>query len=124
MLESLGAVGQVPREVKTVLDLTEQDFQTLSNVTGRIFEIGVDRYDGCLSTVVSPNSEFLMQDLKGKHTWLNASSAKDLSKRVRHTLSACSINPLRTSVCVLISQSGNAYRHVFIKEFSLCVDCA
>ena len=88
-----------------MLDLTEQDFQTLSNVTGRIFEIGVDRSDGCLSTVVSPNSEFLMQDLKGKHTWLNASSAKDLSERVRHTLSACSINPLRTSVCVLIRQS-------------------
>ena len=91
----------MPREVKTVLDLTQQDFQTLSNVTGRIFEIGVDWSDGCLSTVVSPNSEFLMQDLKGKHSWLNASSAKDLSERVRHVLSACVLDPLSTSVCVL-----------------------
>jgi hypothetical protein len=88
-----------------VLDLTEQDFQTLSNVTGRIFEIGVDRSDGCLFTVVSPNSDFLKQDLKGKHTWLNASNAKDLFERVRHVLSACPINPLRISVCVLIRQS-------------------
>ena len=95
----------MPREVKTVLDLTEQDFQTLSKVTGRIFEIGVDRSEGCLSTVVLPISDFLKQDLKGKHTWLNASSAKDLSERVWHTLSACSINPLMTSVCVLIRQS-------------------
>jgi hypothetical protein len=108
----------VPREVRTVLDLTQQDFQTLSNVTGRIFEIGVDRSNGCLSTIVLPNSDFLKQDLKGKHTWLNAFDAKDLSERVRHTLSACSINPLRPH------QAVNAYRHVFVKGFSLCVDCA
>jgi hypothetical protein len=65
-----------------VLDFTEQDFQNISNATGRIFEIGVHRSDGCLSTVLCPNSEVLKQDLKGKHSWLNASSAKDLSERV------------------------------------------
>jgi hypothetical protein len=56
----------VPGEVvKTVLDLTEQDFQDISNVTGRIFEIGVgQRSGGSVSTVVCPNSEFLSQDLK------------------------------------------------------------
>jgi hypothetical protein len=70
----------VPRESKAVLDLTEQDFQNISNVTGRIFEIGIHRSDGCLSTILCP--KFLKQDLKGKHSWLNASSAKDLSERV------------------------------------------
>jgi hypothetical protein len=43
ILESLSAAGHVPRESKVVLDLTEQDFQNISNVTGRIFEIGVHR---------------------------------------------------------------------------------
>jgi hypothetical protein len=88
-----------------VLDLTEQDFHDISNVTGRLFEIGVHRSDGHLSTVVCPNSEFLKQDLKGKHSWLNACSAKELSERVRHVLSACAANPLSTSVCVLTRQS-------------------
>jgi hypothetical protein len=59
----------VPKEEsKTVLDSTEQDFQDISNVTGRLFEIGFHRFDGCLSTVVCPNSDFLKQDLKGKHS--------------------------------------------------------
>jgi hypothetical protein len=88
-----------------VLDLTEQDFQDISNVTGRIFETGVQRSGGSVSTVVCPNSEFLKQDLKGKHSWLNACSAKELSERVRHVLSACSESPLTTSVCVLTRQS-------------------
>jgi hypothetical protein len=73
----------VPREDPgTVFDLTEQDFQDISNVTGRIFEIGVQRSCGSVSTVVCPNSEFLKQDLRGKHSWLNACSAKELSERV------------------------------------------
>jgi hypothetical protein len=76
-----------------VLDLTEQDFKDISNVTDCLFEIGVHRSDGRLSTIVCPNSEFLKQDLKGKHSWLNASSAKYLSERVRHVLSACATNP-------------------------------
>jgi hypothetical protein len=59
-----------------VLDLTERDFQDIFNVTGRIFEIGVQRLGGSVSTVVCPNSDFLKQDLKGKHSWLNACSAK------------------------------------------------
>jgi hypothetical protein len=88
-----------------VLDLYEQDFKDISNVTGRLFEVGVHRSDGHLFTVVCPNSEFLKQDLEGKHSWLNALSAKDLSKRIRHVLSACATNPLSTSVCVLIRQS-------------------
>jgi hypothetical protein len=84
-----------------VLDLTEQDFQDISNVTGRIHEIGVQRSGGSVSTVVCPNSKFLKQDLKGKHSWLNACSAKELSERVWHILSACSES---TSVCVLTRQ--------------------
>jgi hypothetical protein len=89
----------------TVLDLTEQDFQGISNVTGRIFEIGVQRSCGSVSTIVCPNSEFLKQDLREKHSWLNAFSAKELSKQVRHVLSACSASPLTTSVCILTRQS-------------------
>jgi hypothetical protein len=60
---------------------------------------------GSVSTVVCPNSEFLKQDLRGKHSWLNAFSAKELSERVRYVLSACSESPLTTSVCVLTRQS-------------------
>jgi hypothetical protein len=85
-----------------VLDLTEQDFQDIFNVTGRIFEIGVQRSSGSVSTVVFPNSE---QDLRGKHSWLNDCSAKELSERARHVLSACGESPLSTSVCVLTRQS-------------------
>jgi hypothetical protein len=103
-------------DVKAVLDLTEQDFKDISNVTGRLFEIGVHRSNGRLSTVVCPNSEFLKQDLKGKHSWLNASSAKDLSERVRHVISACATNPLSTSVCVLTRQSMSINMSL-LKEF-------
>jgi hypothetical protein len=88
-----------------VFDLTEQDFQDISNVTGRIFEIVVQRSSGSVSTAVCPNSEYLKQDLRGKHSWLNAYSAKELSKRVWHVLSACSESPLTTSVCALTKQS-------------------
>jgi hypothetical protein len=88
-----------------VLDLTEQNFQDVSNVTGRILEIRVQCSGGSVSTVVCPDSEFLKQDLKGKHSWLNACSAKELSKRVWHVLFACSESPLTTSVCVLTRQS-------------------
>jgi hypothetical protein len=100
-LSSLGAAGQVSREdLEAVLDLTKHDFQDILHVTGRLFEIGVHRSDGCLSTVVCPNSEFLKQDLKEKNSWLNhASSANELSER------ACATNPLSTSVCVLTRQS-------------------
>jgi hypothetical protein len=45
------------------------------------------------------------QDLKGKHSWLNAFSAKDLSGRVRHVHSACVLDPLSTFVCVLTRQA-------------------
>jgi hypothetical protein len=96
----------VPREDPgTVLDLTEQDFYDIFNVTGRIFEIRVQRSSGSVSTVVCPNSEFLKQDLRGKHSWLNACSVKELSERVWHVLFACSESPLTTSVSVLTRQS-------------------
>jgi hypothetical protein len=92
----------VPRESKAVFDLTEQDLQKISNVTGCIFEIGIHRSDGCLCSVLCSNSGFLNKDLKGKHSWLNASNAKDLSE---HVLSACVLDLLRTSVCVLTRQA-------------------
>jgi hypothetical protein len=88
----------------TVLDLTEKEFQNISKVTGRIFGIGVQRFSGSVSTVVCPDSEFLKQDPRGKHSWLNACRAKELSERVRHVLSACSEGPLTTSDCVLTRQ--------------------
>jgi hypothetical protein len=103
-LGSLGAKEPVSREYKSVLDLTKQDFQTILNVTGRILEIGVHRSDGCLSSVVGPNSEIL-NDLKGKHVWLIASNVKDLAERIWHSLSACVLDPLSTSVCALIRQA-------------------
>jgi hypothetical protein len=56
-------------------------------------------------SVLCPNAEFLKQDLKKNHSWLNAFSAKDLSERVRHVLSACVLDPLSTSVCVLTRQA-------------------
>jgi hypothetical protein len=93
------------KDPTTVLDLTEQDFQDISNATGRIFEIGVQRSSGSVSTVVCPNSEFLKQDLRGKHSWLTACSAKELSERVWHVFFACSESPLTTSVYVLTRQS-------------------
>jgi hypothetical protein len=124
MSESLGAVGQVPGEVvKTVLDLTKQDFQDISNVTGCMFEIGVQHSGGSVSTVVCPNSEFLSQDLKGEHSWLNACSAKELSERVRHVLSACVASLLTTSVCVLIRQSMPIDMSL-LKDFRCHFDCA
>jgi hypothetical protein len=88
-----------------LLDLTQQDFQDIFNVIGRIFEIGVQHSSGSVSTVVCSTSKFLKQDLRGKHSWLNACSAKELFERVRHVLSACSESPFTTSVCVLTRQS-------------------
>jgi hypothetical protein len=67
-----------------VLDLTEQDFQDISNLTSCIFEIAVQRSAGSVSTVVCPNSEFLKQDLREKQYWLNASLEKSWS--AVHTL--------------------------------------
>jgi hypothetical protein len=87
-----------------MLDLTEHDFPNISNVTSRIFKIGVQRSGGSVFIVVCPDSEVLKQDLKGKHSWLNACSAKESSERVWHVLSACSESPLTTSVCVLTRQ--------------------
>jgi hypothetical protein len=97
----------VPREDPgTMLDLTEQDFQDISNITSCIFKIGIQRSASSVSTVVCFNSEFLKQDLRGKHSWLNACSAKELFERVRHILSAFSSeSPPTTSVCVLTRQS-------------------
>jgi hypothetical protein len=46
-----------------------------------------------------------MHDLREKHFWLNACSAKELFERVWHVLSAYSGSPLTTSVCVLTRQS-------------------
>ena len=87
------------------MDLTEQDFLVLSNVTGRVFDKGIFKSNGIVSTDVCPNSEFLREDLSGKHSFLSASGAKELSERVRHALSACSADPLNTSFCVLTRQS-------------------
>ncbi|CAA9327091.1 hypothetical protein AVDCRST_MAG94-1729 [uncultured Leptolyngbya sp.] len=99
-------MGQLPSVVQhPVLDLTIQDFKEISSITGRVFEIGVHRLDGDLATDVCPNSSFLAQKLEGRHIWINACSERELSERVRHSLSACSLDPLNTSVCILTRQS-------------------
>jgi hypothetical protein len=65
-----------------MIDLTKQNFKDIFNVTGRTFETGVQHSSGSVSTAVCSNSEFLKQDLKGKHSWLNACNAKEFSERV------------------------------------------
>ena len=89
----------------SVIDLTEQDFQNISNVTGRLFEMGVQRSGESVVTDVCPNSSFLSSSMTGKHVWLNAGSVKDLSERIRHFHSAFVENPTETSACVLIRDS-------------------
>ena len=88
-----------------MLDLTEQDFLSVSNATGRIFEMGVLRSDGSIATDVCPNSQFLSSSMKGKHVWLNAGDVKDLSERIRHFQSAFADAPTSTSACVLLRDS-------------------
>ena len=88
-----------------MLDLTEQDFLNISNVTGRIFDIGILRSQDSIATDVCPNSTFLSSSMAGKHVWLSAGSAKDLAERVRHFHSSFVDNPTSTSACVLIRDS-------------------
>ena len=88
-----------------MLDLTEQDFLNISNVTGRIFDIGILRSQDSMSTDVCPNATFLSSSMAGKHVWLSAGSAKDLAERVRHFHSSFVDNPTSTSACVLIRDS-------------------
>ena len=87
------------------MDLTEQDFLNISNVTGRIFEMGVQRSEDSISTDVCPNSAFLSKSMAGKHVWINASSVKDVTERLRHLHSAFVDNPTSTSACVLVRDS-------------------
>ena len=91
--------------MNSVLDLTEQDFLNISNVTGRVFEIGVRRSKDSISTDVCPKSTFLSSSMAGKHVWLNANSVKDVTERLRHFHSAFSDNPTSTSACVLVRDS-------------------
>ena len=101
----LGNVGQLSSVSDTVLDLTEQDFQNISNVTGRLFEMGVTRFGESIATDVRPNASFLSLPMAGKHVWLSASTAKELSERVRHFHSAYVEDSGSTSACVLVRDS-------------------
>ena len=101
----LGDAGQLSSQSNTVLDLTEQDFSNISNVTGCLFEMGVKRSGGSIATDVCPNSDFLSLSMTGKHVWLSANSAKDLSERLRHFHSAYVQDPISTSACVLVRDS-------------------
>ena len=101
----LGNAGQLSSQSNTVLDLTEQDFSNISNVTGCLFEMGVKRSEDSIATDVGPNSDFLSLPMTGKHVWLCANSAKDLSERVRHFHSAYVQDPISTSACVLVRDS-------------------
>lgn len=95
----------MPSVQNTVLDLVEQDFQNISNVTGRLFEMGVQRSGDSIVTDVCPNSVFLSSSMSGKHVWLNAGNVKDLSEKIRHFHSAFLENPTQTSACVLTRDS-------------------
>lgn len=93
----------------SVLDLTEQNFLNISNVTGRIFEMGVQRSKVSISTDVCSNSVFLSSSMAGKHVWINASTAQDVTERLRHFHSAFVASPTSTSlvcwykiVCLLL----------------------
>ena len=97
---SLGQKGHLPR-VTNVIDLTEQDLLEVSKTTGRVFDIGVHRSDGCLSTVVGPHHSPMSSDMAGKHSWLNAGSCEQLSEWMRQFHSAFDAKPLVTSACVL-----------------------
>ena len=97
--------GQLSSVSNTVLDFTEQDFSSISNVTGRLYEIGVTRSGDSICTDVCPNSDFLSLSMTGKHVWLSANSAKDLSERLRHFHSAYVQDPISTSACVLVRDS-------------------
>ena len=101
----LGNVGQLSSVSNTVLDLTEQDFSSISNVTGRLFEIGVTRSGDSIGTDVCPNSDFLSSSMTGKHVWLSANTSKDLSERSRHFHSAYQEDPISTSACILMRES-------------------
>ena len=87
------------------MDLTEQDFLNISNVTGRIFEMGIQRSEDSISTDVCPNSTFLSLSMAGKHVWINANSARDVTERLRHLHSAFVDSPTSTSACVLVRDS-------------------
>ena len=82
-----------------------KDFLDISRTLGRVFEIGVSHTNGDLATDWSPHSQFLDQELTGKHVWLNAKSSKELSERLRHFQSAYLSSSTDTSACVLIRQS-------------------
>ena len=98
-------MGQLPSQENSVLDLTEQDFLNISNVTGCIFEMGVHRSEDSISTDVCPNHSFLSSSMAGKHVWINANTSRDVTERLRHFHSAFSESPTSTSACVLVRDS-------------------
>lgn len=88
-----------------MLDLTERNFLNISNVIGRIFEKGVHRSEDSISTDVCPNSTFLSSSMAGKHVWINANLAKDVTECLRHLHSAFVESPTSTSACMLVRDS-------------------
>jgi hypothetical protein len=99
-----------------LLDPTVGDFLDISMTLGRVFEIGVSHTKGDLATDCSPSSQFLAPVLAGKHVWLNAQSATEMSKRLRQFHSAYLSSPTNTSACVLIGQSAPIDLHL-LKNF-------
>ena len=94
----------MPSVISSVIDLTEQDFVTISDLTGRLFEVGVNRSADSVSTEFSP-TDIQSSVMNGKHVWMYAQDAKELSERIRHFHSAYKSNPTNTSGCVCISDS-------------------
>jgi hypothetical protein len=85
--------------------LTEQDFVIFSILTGRLFEVGVNRSANFVSNEFSPTLEFQLSVMMGKHVWVYAKDAKDLSERIRHFHAIYKSNPTSTSGCVCVSDS-------------------
>ena len=106
-MNSLVNKGQLtrPKNPEQWIDLVEQDFVDISNMTGRIFEYGVVRSSSSISSDVCPTADSSSDAMSGKHVWLNASSGRELSDKIRHFQSAYAQKPMSTSACVLVRGS-------------------
>ena len=106
-MNSLVNEGQLTRSKNPEqwIDLVEQDFVNISNMTGRIFDYGVVRSPSSISSDVCPISDSSSDAMSGKHVWLNASSGRELFEKLRHFQSAYAQKPMSTSACVLVRSS-------------------
>ena len=68
-------------------------------------------------TDVSPNAKFLSSPMSGKHVWINASNAKDLSERIRHFHSAF-VEESHCYLCLCVDSRQYAGCFAIVEKFS------